>query len=811
MEGKILLHSWKEISSYLDCSVRTCHRWEEELDLPVHRLDGTPKARVFAYPDELDRWLEEKLGTSGDRAKKRPILAGDLKRWVWLLPAVILAASVVSIPRFLSPVLLPIPEDKPTLAVVTFGTAGPDEKLEAWRTVLPDLLIADLDQSRFVTVAPITQTYRKLRELKMAETGEFSAEDLRRVAGAANVRYVATGSLGTSGPRVTVSVVVHDVTTGKAAEPCVASFRDDTGVFTATDTLSRKVKEALGLETRYLARDIDEKVAAVSTGSKQAFQLYSQGYRLAGIGKYQESLAVLQRAVDADPNFALAYKTLYGCAVRLTRREEARGYLEKALDLASRLSERERGQTRVQFYENYDRASPRMMESLERLCRFYPDDWLGSQRLAPIYVDQEKWDEVRELSERSWRVNKNDVRVTFNLPTALLMAYENLDQGDRAGRFLDEYLNDPAVSYPQPARSYRWGFLVRQGRFAEALAELDKQAANLPNRRGLSQQYGTVHLYRDDFESAEREFRKGLDKDIPSFGPVGALGALSDVSLAKGKVDEAIERMRRRLALVEEDDSAKDPFRPLPPPAVRAAVEVDCRIQLARLYRISGRLPEASREIEAARRLVGAVDIDKLSSIIFLDVSHLSALIAQDTGLESEFEKRAEEIKRYVARQRNPRLLRTYYHLLGYRELQRNQLERAIKFFGKAVDLMSVPGNVGLFQDLADPQLLYSLADAYDRYHGSIRALPLFEKLTTPIFSRFWSRGDLYAKSFYRLAEIHDRAVEGQSSTAETIRESRMKAVEYYRKFLSLWGDADPVFAAEVENARARLAYLTSR
>jgi hypothetical protein len=38
-----------------------------------------------------------------------------------------------------------------------------------------------------------------------------------------------------------------------------------------------------------------------------------------------------------------------------------------------------------------------------------------------------------------------------------------------------------------------------------------------------------------------------------------------------------------------------------------------------------------------------------------------------------------------------------------------------------------------------------------------------------------------------------------------------MKAVVYYRKFLSLWGDADPVFAAEVENARARLAYLTSR
>ena len=36
------LGSWKEISSYLGRSTSTCHRWEEELGLPVHRLDGTP-------------------------------------------------------------------------------------------------------------------------------------------------------------------------------------------------------------------------------------------------------------------------------------------------------------------------------------------------------------------------------------------------------------------------------------------------------------------------------------------------------------------------------------------------------------------------------------------------------------------------------------------------------------------------------------------------------------------------------------------------------------------------------------------------
>ncbi len=34
--------------------------WERDLDLPIHRLDGQPKARVFAYTAELDAWRAAK-------------------------------------------------------------------------------------------------------------------------------------------------------------------------------------------------------------------------------------------------------------------------------------------------------------------------------------------------------------------------------------------------------------------------------------------------------------------------------------------------------------------------------------------------------------------------------------------------------------------------------------------------------------------------------------------------------------------------------------------------------------------------------
>lgn len=61
MKNRDILDSWKEIATYLDRSEKTCRRLEKELGLPVHRLEDSPKARVFAYKDEIDLWVDEIL------------------------------------------------------------------------------------------------------------------------------------------------------------------------------------------------------------------------------------------------------------------------------------------------------------------------------------------------------------------------------------------------------------------------------------------------------------------------------------------------------------------------------------------------------------------------------------------------------------------------------------------------------------------------------------------------------------------------------------------------------------------------------
>ena len=77
MEEK-LLESWKEISAYLNRNIRTCQYWEKKHGLPVHRIEDSPKARVFAHKKELDRWLQEKL--HGGELVKKNMLSSFLQK-----------------------------------------------------------------------------------------------------------------------------------------------------------------------------------------------------------------------------------------------------------------------------------------------------------------------------------------------------------------------------------------------------------------------------------------------------------------------------------------------------------------------------------------------------------------------------------------------------------------------------------------------------------------------------------------------------------------------------------------------------------
>ncbi|MFN7939661.1 MAG: hypothetical protein U0R19_40420 [Bryobacteraceae bacterium] len=93
------LESWKQIAAYLGKSERTVRRWQQDEGMPVHRHQHQQRGSVWAFPAELDGWLE------GRRLSPEPLpdVAGKgkaaLPRWTWGLAAAVVIAVGIWIVR----------------------------------------------------------------------------------------------------------------------------------------------------------------------------------------------------------------------------------------------------------------------------------------------------------------------------------------------------------------------------------------------------------------------------------------------------------------------------------------------------------------------------------------------------------------------------------------------------------------------------------------------------------------------------------------------------------------------------------------
>src|SRR5438067_822779 len=97
------LDGWKAIAEYLGKDTSTATRWARHRGMPVHRLPGAKGATVYAYPQELDAWLERSsnsaaLPSVGTNALQHA--AAKLRGLAWparyglLLVLILLLASV---------------------------------------------------------------------------------------------------------------------------------------------------------------------------------------------------------------------------------------------------------------------------------------------------------------------------------------------------------------------------------------------------------------------------------------------------------------------------------------------------------------------------------------------------------------------------------------------------------------------------------------------------------------------------------------------------------------------------------------------
>jgi tetratricopeptide (TPR) repeat protein/TolB-like protein len=373
-----------EIPKTIDSIVMRCLERD-----PVKRF---PSAEVLrAALDALGSGQTSKVNLRSLSRGSGAFVVERTRRWPWIVAGCcVFIASVAVALAWRSRSSAPAGSDlPPVLGIVPFTTSGADATAADFSTGLADGLAIDIGDGGCASVVPRPEIARL----------EQPGSDARAIARKLGLTHVLMGSLGrvSSGYRVEMHLVAS---TGNVVSRVVDS---DSDAFALQRRLADGIVGALCVGWEPATRP-----RSAGTTNSTAFLEYSHGLSLLDRPDQAESIqaaiASLERAVVADPKFALAQAAL-GEAYLAEYRRTADGLLPgKALNAATEALRVAPKQPRVRLL--YARVKREMGENeaaareLRSLVDERPRDPEAHAALAALYVEQAAWSQaVTEYAE----------------------------------------------------------------------------------------------------------------------------------------------------------------------------------------------------------------------------------------------------------------------------------------------------------------------------------------------------------------------------------------------------------------------------
>jgi DNA-binding winged helix-turn-helix (wHTH) protein/tetratricopeptide (TPR) repeat protein len=375
----------------------------------------------------------------------------------------------------------------------------------------------ELSESRFVSVLPQERVEDALWLMKKSRRTRLEPDVAREVAlRDGSTSLVLTGQVEKLGHTYLLSASLMEPENGLVKRSLTEEAANQDAIVPAVRRLAKRVRDTVG-ETESQIRKSNEVLEKATTPSLRALQLYSKGIAFINQDEWSSGMEMFNRAVEEDPDFASAHVYLAHGYANAGKGEEAAAHFEKAFELASTTTDRERYFILGSYY-SFKGNSARAIDTYEVLVQLYPDDFWGFNNLAFELMGVGRQEDAMPYVLRRAELRPNGLDVNFAAWEAL--SSSGHDSG-RAQFFLDRaqaLANESGTSKRFPGRWTQLQFLtvdqyLRQGDAARSLQELDRVAAKLENALGDARtlfldELGSRYLALGRLHDAERYFRQ---------------------------------------------------------------------------------------------------------------------------------------------------------------------------------------------------------------------------------------------------------------------------------------------------------------
>ncbi len=500
------------------------------------------------------------------------------------LAAAIAVAAAVSAAAavFLWTRSAPLITERDTVLVADFVNTTGDAVFDG---TLRQALTIELEQSPYLSIVSRDRVAQMLKLMTRSPDDRVVDAVAREACQRLGAAVTIGGSIAAVGSHYLLVLTASNCQTGDVVADEKAEATDRDHVLKALDGAASRLRRKLG-ESRGTLQRFATPIEEATTASLEALKAYHIGEETRARSGDAAALPFFTRAIELDPNFAMAYARLSAAYGNLGQFDEVKRYTEEAYARRDRVSEIERLYIDGRHCYIVPERHACSVTVFELWARTYPRDWTGFNNLCVAYDSLGQFDKALQACVEALRLNPDHVFPYSNLMDVYAGLNRLAEARDIVLRARARKLSDPALDISLFRIAYALGdhklmeaeraAMVGkpdEGTFLETQAEIAVSSGNLARSRELHARAVAV--------AGER-----APKSLPDI--IGRQALLSAIVGDTARTKEALAAMPRPLvfrgamdgaiaaALIGAPAAAEQFLTTVPtqtlPPAGRAAV-----------------------------------------------------------------------------------------------------------------------------------------------------------------------------------------------------------------------------------------------